>query len=371
MKLKKPNYKESIMNVSNSILNYYNVKTSYNGVKELDEVLKHEYNHIIYVLLDGMGVNVINKHLKESDALKKHLVKPITSVFPPTTVAATNAVLSGLPPITTGYLGWVQYFKEENTDLTVFLNQDFYTNKKQAEVLRDKYLSYKDILTKVNDQNPNVITTKLFPSFIPGGVTESFKDGIEKTLMITHNTDKSFTYLYWTQPDLIEHHSGVYSDDVKNMMISLNSDFEDLINNISDDTLVITIADHGLTDIEEINIFNYENIINMLKRKPSIEPRAINFFVKDEFKKVFKDEFNNLFKDKYQIYSKQELLDSKLFGEGKKHELVDMFLGDYLAIAIDKFMFSINDSKSYKGHHAGLTEEEMMVPLIIYTKKAL
>ena len=135
MKLFYPNYKDSIMNVTNSFLHYYGVETPYNGQKELDSVLREKQpNHIVYVLLDGLGLNVLQKHLKEDDLLRKHIVKGISSVFPPTTVAATNSVLSGLPPITTGYLGWVQYFKEYDLNLAVFLNKDFYHSERPIEI---------------------------------------------------------------------------------------------------------------------------------------------------------------------------------------------------------------------------------------------
>ena len=58
-----------------------------------------------------------------------------------------------------------------------------------------------------------------------------------------------------------------------------------------------------------------------------------------------------------------------MFGEGIMHPLVPSFLGQFFAIATDKYMFKFAESKGYIGHHAGLSEDEMIVPLIIYTKK--
>ena len=371
MKLRRPDYNQSILNVSNTFLHHYGVETEYKGIKELEDKLQsNTYNHIIYILLDGMGANIVNKHLTKEDALRKYMVKPITSVFPPTTVAATNSVLSGLPPISTGYLGWVQYFEEEQSDVAVFLNRDFYDASITFDhIVREKYLSYDNILVRSKAVNKDLHTSIIFPEYIEQGTAKSFDHGIEQVLMKTHNTDESFTYLYWVQPDLIEHQKGIYSDEVRDMLQSLNKSFESLIENITDDTLVVCIADHGLTDVEEINLFKYENIVKMLERKPSIEPRAINFFVKDEYKDAFPIEFNKEFKDIYNLFTKEDLLKAELFGKGVQHPCVDMFLGDYLAIAVDKYMLGINDKKIYKAHHAGLTEDEMMVPLIIYSKK--
>lgn len=368
MKLIRPDYENSIMNVSNSFLKYYNIKNEYPTQKLLDTYLQKDYNHIIYLLLDGMGVNVVNKHLSKNDALKKFLQTSVTSVFPPTTVAATNAVLSGRPPISTGYLGWVQYFKEIDSNLAVFLNKDFYTDQSFDQVIRHKYLNYTNILDQISNHNPHIQTKKLFPSFIEEGTADSFQDMIEQALLFTHNTDKSFHYLYWTQPDLIEHKEGIYSKQTKDMMKSLNKDFESLIKNLPEHSLVVCIADHGLTDIEEINLFDYKDLLQMLKRNPSIEPRAINFFVKDEYKDSFKDRFNSYFEGKYLLFTKDDIYKSDILGSGEQHPKTGDFLGDYIGIAVDKYMFSLSDKKTYKAHHAGLSEDEMMVPLIIFEK---
>lgn len=366
--MKKPDYTNSILNVSSTFLNHYNVPTKYSSIKFLQDELKKEYNHVIYILLDGMGVSTIKNHLSEDMALRKYLKREITSVFPPTTVAATTSVLSVLPPISNGHLGWVQYFKNEDTDLVVFLNTDFYTHTKQTENLKEKYLGFKNILDQINEVNPSINCSSYFPSFIEGG-SESFSEEIERVLITTHNTDQSFNYLYWTEPDLTTHVHGTKSQELNKVMTDLNTDFEDLIDNIEDDTLVVVIADHGLTDIEEIPFYQYKELNNMLLRKPSIEPRAANFFVKDNEILNFKELFNSTFSDSYHLYSKVEFLDSKLLGYGDKHPLVDDFLGDYIAVAISDKMFIFNDSKGYISHHAGLSEEEMMVPLIVYSKK--
>ncbi len=370
MKQYYPDYKNSILNVSNSILKHYGVMTNYNTIPILDKELSKNYNHIIYVLLDGLGVNIIKEHLNETQALRKYLKQEITSVFPPTTVAATNTVLSGLPPISTGYIGWTQYFKNEDTDLVVFLNEDYYTHKKPNEMLRDKYLSFKTIYEQINEVAPEVSTNEFFPAFRPNG-SKSFKEEIEKVLLLTHNQDKSFSYVYWTEPDLSQHLYGTNSPQVKEVLQHLSNDFESLLENITDDTLVITIADHGLTNIKEIKLYDYKEVTDLLERKPSIEPRATAFFVKEGKHDDFKKAFTKHFGEHFTLYTKQEIIHSKLFGEGTPHPMINDFIGDFFSISKDNHMFIFDKSKDYIGHHAGLTEDEMIVPLIIYSKSAI
>lgn len=364
--MNKPDYTNSILNVSTSFLEHYKIKSEYAVIPCLQEELQKNYNHIIYILLDGMGVSTVKHHLQKEDALRKYMKKEITSVFPPTTVAATNAVLSGKAPISNGYLGWVQYFKEEDSNTVVFMNTDFDTKKGHKENVKEKYLAYQSILEQIKKKNPDVQTNRFFPDFMEGG-SASFQEEIEKVLITTHNSDQSFNYLYWTEPDLSSHKYGCHSTELHQIMTNLNYDFEDLIQNILEDTLVVVIADHGLTDIKEIPFFANKELNDMLLRTPSIEPRAANFFVKEGQVEDFEKAFNKAYSSYYKLYSKEDFLKSKLLGPSKKHPLIDDFLGDYIAVAISDHMFIFTESKGHIAHHAGLSSDELMVPLILYS----
>lgn len=54
-----PNYEHSILNLVNTILNYYHVETNYKGLPELETVLQKEYKNIVLILLDGMGEQIL------------------------------------------------------------------------------------------------------------------------------------------------------------------------------------------------------------------------------------------------------------------------------------------------------------------------
>ena len=93
-----------------------------------------------------------------------------------------------------------------------------------------------------------------------------------------------------------------------------------------------------------------------------------NFFVKPEKKVQFETEFNRQLGKDFMLLTKEQVLERKLFGEGVPHKKVDDFLGDYLAVAIGNI--SIDHElpswrNVHKGQHAGLTVDEMTVPLIV------
>ena len=367
MKLYYPDYKRSILNVSNSLLQHYGIKPFHSTLPELDNELTEDINHIVYILLDGMGVNVIKEHLSENDVLRKHMKHEITSVYPPTTVAATNSVMSGRTPIETGYIAWVQYLKDKDANAIVFQNKDFYTQEPLGVCIQDDYLPYENIFDMVGKIQPDVTTNIFFPKFI-GGCCEALSDMSETVLLTLHNTDKSLSYMYWVEPDLTEHQYGTYSDETKKVVQDINKDITELVNNVPDNTLVIIIADHGLVNVKPVHFFDYPDVTECLVRNPSLEPRVATFFVKEGMHEIFEERFNKHFGDKFKLYTTEECLKAKPFGEGTPHPFLDDVFGDFIAVATDIYMFQLHVGKEYKAHHAGLSKEEMIVPLFLYKK---
>lgn len=366
MKITLPNYQESILNVTNSFLRYYKAQHQYASLPELDQILdKHSFNHVIYVLLDGLGMNVIEQHLQPTSAIRQYLHRPITSVFPPTTVAATDAVLSGVPPIVNGHIGWVQYYQQEDVHAVVFQNKDFYTGEVFTEDLRHKYFQFETMYDKIHKANPNIQTNEFFPAFREGG-SDTFAEQIERVLLTTHNTDQSFNYVYWIEPDLTQHAYGTSSNETKACVQALNEDFTSLINNVADDTIVVLIADHGLVDVDIIPLFEYQDVTSHFIRKPAIEPRVTTFFIKEGHESTFEEAFTTHFGSYFELYKTSDFLQKQWFGEGEIHPNVMQCFGNYISVATSLCMFGLHEGKGYKAHHAGLSAEEMMVPLVIY-----
>lgn len=107
--------------------------------------------------------------------------------------------------------------------------------------------------------------------------------------------------------------------------------------------------------------------MDCLVRMPSIEPRALNLFVKEEKKKQLEEAFTCHFGHDFILMPKQDVLERKLFGTGNGHLLFRSVLGDYLAVATgDTTIFNTQkEAEKFISVHAGLTEGEMRIPLIV------
>jgi hypothetical protein len=369
----KINYNENVVSISNSFLKKYNVKPFHSSLECIDNLLEENYQNVVFMIIDGMGASLLNSHLLKNSFLRKNVICNLDTVFPPTTAAATTAIHSGKHPIETGWIGWMCYFPQYNRIIESLRNIDFYTGEKLLTPSpEEEILKYESIYELIKNKNPDLEFYKIFPSFAVDGV-DSFSEMCEKILNKLNKSSKSkFISAYWTEPDHSTHKYGVKSNEVKNILLDIEKNLEFLYQEMKD-TLVIITADHGAVDVKEIYLNKYVDLCGLFSRPPSLEARFVTFHIKKnmhlDFVKLFKKYFDNDFV----LYTKEEFLNMKLLGEGQKHSQVDLSLGDFVAISISdkslRYSTGEREFSSLYSDHAGFSEEEIKVPLIVLSKK--
>ena len=110
--------------------------------------------------------------------------------------------------------------------------------------------------------------------------------------------------------------------------------------------------------------------MDCLKCLPAVEPRALSFHLKEGMEERFLEIFKENFEKEFLLFSGKEITESQLFGEGAYHPRVQEAIGDYFAVAVGELnLFDTDEEKeAIIGVHAGLTKEEMTVPLIVVEK---
>ena len=365
----KPDYTHSIINITASLVSHYGGEPLHATLPNLDKVLKKDYDHVAVVLMDGLGVNLLKPHLDSRSVLRSQLKDTLTSVYPSTTVAATTALLTGKTPYESGFLGWFQYFPEDDIHYQVFMNNDYYDETKVIpEGFFQKHFTQKNFLEIVNESRKDIETKRLFPGKIEPGGYESVEEGFLRLHKFQQAHEKTLSYLYIVEPDLTEHTSGTLSVATKDVVRVLDESLKVYKDMMGENTLVILTADHGLTDVVPINLLDYHDLTSTFRALPANEPRMTNFFIKDDKREYFMRFFNDHFSDSFDLYTKREFLARKLFGMGDKHPNVDITMGDFIAVAKDKYFFKLSDKKKHVAHHAGMTPDEMEVPLVFFDK---
>ncbi len=363
MMLKYPDYKNSILNLINSIEKDFGITNDHPTLAAADFILANKYRNVVLMVFDAMGSRNLETLLPPDSFLRSHLVQELTSVFPPTTTAATTTLESGLAPSEHGWLGWSLYFPEVADNVNLFINTD-YEDKPVADYnVVNQYLPYKNVVEKINElSQARAESVSYFGSYH----IECYEEIPEAVEALCKEEGRHYLYTYWHEPDASMHEKGITSEEAAAWVQRINNDLEELSHKLEDTVLFVT-SDHGHMNSKNKYIGDYPDIMDTLKWMPSIEPRALAFYVKEGREVEFETIFLRHFGGDFILLPKQEVIDQRLFGKGNPHPRFEEFLGDYLAIAIGEvsLFYKRADAEKFIGVHAGLTDFEMMVPMIV------
>lgn len=362
-------YDECILSYVASIRNYYGLKSSYKSNEKLDAILKERKPKRIYqILIDAMGANMLERKLSDNDFLKKNMLFKTTSVFPATTTAATTSILNGKAPNENAWVGWVQYIQEVDDEIVPFYGKGYYSN----EVYGLNYLRELIPVREIHEElvEIGVKARDLFPAFRPDGCA-SFEIMCERLKNYSHSEEYDFIYAYWEVYDSLVHKLGPDAPECDALLKEINDQLEKLAQEMSEDTMLIIMADHGQIEVTNIIDLEKTHYKDYLYHRPCVEPRAQAFYVKEEYKERFEKEFKEEFSDEFILLTKKQVLESHLFGDHENHPRFEEMIGDFLAVAKGQTAFCYKEKEdpyTFKGQHAGIHPDELMVPVIVYQK---
>ena len=358
----------SLVNLSNSILKHFGAESFHESIPEIDNLLK-DHKKVVAVLFDGMGQNIVRKHLKEDSFIRTHYVTTINSTFPPTTAAATTAFLTGKYPIETGWLGWTEYFKEYDRNIILFRNIDYNTGEEMpGENIADKYFPTHKVFELIEKTGTRAFNISRYP-IQKDGPKSLLIAGVNKLTKTLKENDSCFIYFYWDSPDREMHETGINSLTTK-YQVHKAQRFLKKASKKNPDTLFILLADHGHINVKFLDMCDHQDIYSLLSKPITLEKRAPSFFVKEGKKEEFKSLFNKYYGDHFELLSKEEAINIKLFGEGNPAKGAIDTLGDFIAISLDEYGLLASKELAhytpFKGHHAGGTKEERLIDISIF-----
>ena len=369
------NYDDCITNITSSIEKYYHrfyndINPSYKTNKIIDSYLDNkEYKNVIIFLFDAMGDSIIKKNLKEKSFLRMHQIGVSNSTYPPTTANCTTAFISGKNPCVTGWLGWSSYFKNLDIYVDNFPNLDTMTKVKfEGENIAFRELKYTSLGERIEQASKlDVVYHNVHCKLGNDGIPK-MKNWINRIIEICNFPGRHYIYAYWNNPDSIMHDYGTNNIHSKHCINKINKTMKKFYKKVNN-TFAIVSSDHGMVDVSAIKLFEYKDLVNMLKGPFTCDARTPFFFVKEEYMEEFPKLFNKYFDEYYYLKTKKEVLDNHIFGYGEENQRLYDLVGDYIGFAYSNkyFVQSIN-GHYFKGHHAGLLDDEMKIPIIILDK---
>lgn len=183
-----------------------------------------------------------------------------------------------------------------------------------------------------------------------------------------------FILTYWTEPDCTSHEKGPYAIAVKKLVQNINDHIEKMCASLTD-TLIVISADHGHLPVEGfIYLDEYPEVLACMDKPLNLDDRCNSFFVKKEHRDRFQKLFKTHFSKDFILMEKTEVFKNNIFGVGQVHPKAMDFIGDFISISKSGKAFRQRidgraQDDNLKGSHAGMTRQEMLVPLIMIEKR--
>ncbi len=379
-----PNYKDgSIVNLMSSIGRAFGVKTPYSQLKLLPSKELKNSRNIVLIVIDGLGFEYFRKR---KSFLRNYLVGPITSVFLPTTVSVITTFLTGVAPQQHAFTGWHMLLKEAGIVTKVF--PDF-SPRIGGSPLSEAGFEMKEILNqssffeKLRVKSFNIIHKDITASDFQKATSKKarilgyknlnqFFGQIKKA--ISSSNRRKYIYAYWWELDSFNHAYGVNSKKANKHFEEIDKKLSRFIGSFKNsDTAFIITADHGFMNTSaknEIKLEDHPKLKECLTFPLCGEKRVAYCYVHPskagEFEKYVRTKLK-----KYCYLSKsQDLIDRNYFGLFEPNPKLFDRVGDYILILKKNYILkdSITKDKKKKrphiGHHAGVSKDEMLVPLI-------
>lgn len=329
-------------------------------LKIMDEMQRACGKNRMVIVLDGMGTAIIRKMLSPDGFFTRHLTGCARAIVPATTVAATTAYRTGKMPYETGFIGWSQYFAEVDEVIEVFLNTNYYTGAVSKLAQHPNTLPIPRVVERMMNSGRRAF--EIMPAFAPDGCA-TFEDWLARIADVCNRETDAYIYAYWTEPDSALHRNGTNDAGVRDMLRDMERRIEQTLAQIKNKTDILITADHGHHDLNHFFVDDFPDVAACLMHPLSVEARCASLFVWPEKLAEFPEIFNRHFGAHFKLVPKAEFERDYLYAT---HPV--RFVGDFVALAVGDWGLCQNrDVQLWKSNHAGITDDEMEIPLIRVT----
>ncbi len=377
MVIKKPDYRGgNIVNLMKDIAEASGTTTKYPGLASTDLTDLSKSEKLVLLIIDGLGYNYLRKE-GGNTLLYRSLKESMTSVFLPSTGSAITTFLTGTAPQQHAITGWYVHLPEYGL-VSRYLP---FTNMIDGNLVGTSISNTIDVeplLPKMNRKVFSVmgerIINSVYTRFMTGkterigysDIQEFFK-GIERAITMTGRT---YTHAYWPELDSIGHLLGIESSEAVDHLHDFDRVLQSFVEEHENVTFLIT-GDHGFNDAHEggvIYMHNHTELRDMLILPLCGDTRTVFCYVRPAKVEEFQKYVEKHLSDFCNIHESQQLIDDGWYGLFEQSRRLSGRVGNFTLVCNEGYalMNSFPGIEPYrlKGHHGGMCEDEMVVPLI-------
>jgi Type I phosphodiesterase / nucleotide pyrophosphatase len=328
---------------------------------------------------------------------EKGNVRPITTVFPSTTAAALTAISTGLTTQEHGLPEWYVYMSEIGEIIVSlpFTRPGEYGHDTLSGVLNPKaLLDERTIFQRLKTEgvkstsftNRPLAHTVYSTLSRAGSDLSSYMTASDLAVSLRRQVEKSrgpaLFYAYWPSVDTVEHTYGPNTDEaeVEASLIS-HALQEGFLSKMSKDaakkTLILVTADHGQVNVvpEKLLYMNRWTKLSKAFAKTPSGKRILTWGgARDVFMQIEEDRLDETidyleskFAGTASIIKTEDLIDQGMFGINKPSRRFRRRAGNLMILPHGTktawYRYRKGDYLKVKGHHGGLTKDEMTIPL--------
>jgi len=350
------------------------------------------FDRVVLLILDGLGYRKLESlFARLPDLTLRSLSEtgyflPLTSVFPATTVASLVSIGTGLTPLEHGLVGYRLYLRETSA-ITNMIRYAMVGNGRNdaafsAGLDADTIVPQPTLHERLATRDVDVHT--LLPQHISGsGLSRALYRGSAHVhaavalsdmfatarALLTRGASPTFLSLYWPGLDSIAHVRGPETDSYVAELRAIDDALRrELLGRVGR-TLLILTSDHGFVTMapeDYLRLHETPDVERGLLLPPVGEPRASYLYVRDGEKERVSRALNAESRDGLVCVDSRTLVEDGLLGTGTPHPEIANRIGDLAVISTGSsgIFHPYHDAVLLRGMHGGLTEQEMLVPLI-------
>jgi hypothetical protein len=324
------------------------------------------------LLIDGLGWNLLRAHPVEAPYLNSLTGRAITAGIPTTTATSLTSVGTGLAP---GRHGVVGYTSRKPGTANGLLNSLKWDKTVDARAYQPHPTVFEraaragvtaTVLGKREFRNSGLTTLGLrSPNYRPADSLGQRVAAAADAL----TADRSLVYVYDSDLDYTGHQEGCDSPAWRYQLVMLDRFAEELSSALPADAVLVVTADHGMVDVPLGDRVDVDDIPALRAGVALVagEARFRHVYAADGAAADVLAAWTELLADRADVRSREQAIADGWFGAVEKR--VQDRIGDVVAAvntrsAIERRSVFPIEAKLI-GLHGAMTEDEMLVPLLI------
>lgn len=356
-----------LADLTNSIFNSLSVSQT-NDTLGMGQLEQRE----CLILIDGLGQDGLDRYGEEFEIFSQlKQVKKLSANFPSTTATSLSTLGTGVLPGVHGMLGYTVRVPRSDNRLLNALKWD----ERVDPVMWQKVPTLFERAVADGVSVTHVAAKRYEGSGFTQAALRGAKyvgaNGIDEMVLavsLALKTQPSFVYTYLNTLDSAGHSDGVGSDKWLTALSQVSEFITKVKSSAPAGTRVWVTSDHGMVNSTQQIILGQDN--DLLKNVTLIggEPRARHIYIKEGAESETISQWQEQLAGKAEVLSKESAISSGLFGQVVLEDSRER-MGDLIAIAQNDLILidpaRIREESSMVGHHGGVTNTEVEIPLLL------